>query len=428
MNDSHARSTCAANRSPLRGLLSTVAASVALAWSASASAQVLPEVQVTTAAIPDYEFDWGRKGVNCPSCNGGNGNARFVFSDDSYRMWLGYVDYQTGAFYPADGHGVLLDTDVAKTTDFGNGPEWMSSASGSQVLYTKYLAGRAPRNGRDPNPAFAGIGLATMVNGSWSAGFFPNGMGRASPAGTLDPTDITPLINYVASDKSGTYWRSMAQPDVENVMAITDVSNGNSRRWVDGTHKVIFTGRSQVYLYDVDTNVLEQLTFDANPKTGAFMWRAPEFNNEYVFFCMAGQRKQMLVYRKLAGADGIARWTVVKTINSPTQLPYFWSPEPFVHNGHSYIFTEVSSSADFTDLGVPTQLALTGIDPLKANFRMLTNDNTKYRVRIDPEYYITAQGPFIYYNRLVPEHDGIPAANDGVWRVDTKLGPPLKQQ
>jgi hypothetical protein len=46
-------------------------------------------------------------------------------------------------------------------------------------------------------------------------------------------------------------------------------------------------------------------------------------------------------------------------------------------------------------------------------------------VRLDPEYFITAQGPMIYYNRLVPATDTYPdGINDGVWRIDTRLGPP----
>ena len=69
---------------------------------------VLPEVQVTAASIPDYEFDSARDGRYCPTCNGGDGNSRLVFSDNSNNLWVGHVDFQTGAFLPADGHGALL--------------------------------------------------------------------------------------------------------------------------------------------------------------------------------------------------------------------------------------------------------------------------------------------------------------------------------
>ena len=56
---------------------------------------------------------------------------------------------------------------------------------------------------------------------------------------------------------------------------------------------------------------------------------------------------------------------------------------------------------------------------------MLTNDTSVFRLRLDPEFFITAQGPFIYYNRLVPATADFPdGINDGVWRVDTGLGPP----
>jgi hypothetical protein len=69
---------------------------------------------------------------------------------------------------------------------------------------------------------------------------------------------------------------------------------------------------------------------------------------------------------------------------------------------------------------------MSGVDPLRQDFRMLTNDAGTPRVRIDPEYFITAQGPFIYYHRLVPETATRGPVNDGVWRVDTRLRPPRR--
>ena len=40
-------------------------------------------------------------------------------------------------------------------------------------------------------------------------------------------------------------------------------------------------------------------------------------------------------------------------------------------------------------------------------------------------YYITAQGPFIYYNRYQLATTDTGPVPDGVWRVDTQLGPPV---
>jgi hypothetical protein len=414
-----------------RSVAGSILAAVAIVFPPSfAQTPVLPEVQVTPAPIPDFEFDWGRNGVSCATCNFGTGNSRFAFSDSSGRLWVGYVDFQTGDFYPPDGHAVLLDALAAPPTDFGNGPEWVASTGDSELVYTKYLPDKPP------SPENAGIARARMIDGAWIADFLPDGLLRASPAGSLDSSDPAPRIHYVASDKDGIYWRSILDPGVEVEMPISDITQGNARRWVPGTRKLIFQGQprdstqrlvDQIFFYDTDTGELEQATFDAVGKLGALAWRAPEFGNEIVFLTMPQFRQQILIYRKLKGLDGTARWSVIKTINTPPELPFVWSPEAFTHNGKSYVFFQLSSSPKFFDLGVPTHIAMSGINPLRQDFRMLTNDSTKPRVRLDPEYFITAQGPFIYYNRLVPETDDRPPVNDGVWRVDTGLGPPYSQ-
>ncbi len=389
---------------------------------------ILPEIQVSTAAIPDYEFDSARDGHYCPTCNGGDGNSRFVFSDGNNNLWVGHVDFQTGDFVPANGPWTLVATDAASATDYGNGPEWQYSANGSQFVYTKCQAPCDPPNGNT-----ASIGLATQSGGVWTTTMLPGSLGRASPLSTLDTSDPDPYLNYVTSDKTAWYFRRNSALGTEIQLPLSQISNGNARRWVPGTRKIVFQGhdpndpmvlRDQIYLYDVDSGALEQLTFNVGGVVGAMMWRAPEFRNEYVFFTMAKLRQQILVYRKIPGADGVLRWTIVKTIKGPDALPYFFSPEVFVHNGRSYIFTQVSSTSKFFDKTVPNQIAISGVDPLRQDARLLTNDAGTPRLRLDPEYFITAQGPFIYYTRLIPETDTHPAGNDGTWRVDTKLGPP----
>lgn len=210
-------------------------------------------------------------------------------------------------------------------------------------------------------------------------------------------------------------------------------TRGASRRWVEGQRAIIFTAqpknasgalmKAQVFLYNIDTKVLEQLTNDRTSKDGAFMWRAPEFGNEYVFLTISAANK-ILIYRKIdANGTGEMKWTVIKTISTPADMLYIWSPEPFVHNGKSYIFMVLAAKTDFTSFKTPTQLALSGIDPNALDFRLLTNDFTNLRVRTDPEVFVNASGPFIYYNRLFPRTATRPPINEGTYRVDTGLGP-----
>jgi len=56
----------------------------AMALSVSFAYDISPEVQVSDAPIVDFEFDWARDGVYCPTCNSGDGNNRIVFTDRDY--------------------------------------------------------------------------------------------------------------------------------------------------------------------------------------------------------------------------------------------------------------------------------------------------------------------------------------------------------
>ena len=149
---------------------------------AEGQASVLPEVQVTTAAIPDYEFDSARDGTYCPTCNGGDGNSRLVFSDGSNNLWVGHVDFQTGDFVPADGHGVLIASNATAPTDYGNGPG-MAVLGGRLPVRLHPVPGalRAAQGRRRPRSAWR---PRSAASGRWPP--CPTALGRASPAATLD--------------------------------------------------------------------------------------------------------------------------------------------------------------------------------------------------------------------------------------------------
>ncbi|GAA0753827.1 hypothetical protein LRH25_26900 [Ideonella azotifigens] len=391
----------------------------------TATATPAPEVQVTSRYIIDYEFDWGRDGTYCSTCNSGAGNSRLAYTDLTNNLWVGQVDFQTGKFKPLDGRGQLVDTHTALPTDFGNGPEWMFSALGSQLVYTRYQPDVDP-----PTADSTGLGIASQnADGTWAAGFLPNGMQRQSPIGTLDLSDTLPRIQYQDYNKVKTYWRQSASSTEAQVP--TKGFNGGSRRWVPGTHSIILTGLGtrktsgqgyrQVYLYDTDTDTLTQITDDASNQVGAMMWQAPEFNNEYVFFTVK-DGTQLVVYRKLPNAAGVAAWTPVATLAAPSNSPYIWSPEYFVYNGKSYIFFQMNTTSDSTNLTQPSTLGMMGILPGNSALTLLTPPDAPARVRMDPEYFITAGGPFIYYNRYKLQTDTMPSVPEGVWRVDTQLG------
>src|SRR5271167_1224877 len=69
-----------------------------------------PEVKVSSSIFGDTEFDWGRDGISCPSCNFGEGNNRFNWTDLDGNLWIGHVDPNTGAITPENGMNELADT------------------------------------------------------------------------------------------------------------------------------------------------------------------------------------------------------------------------------------------------------------------------------------------------------------------------------
>ena len=412
-----------------RGLLTPwlPAGALGLSLCLGATGATGPEVQVTAAFVIDFEFDWGRDGAYCASCNQGAGNARLAFSDGRQRLWVGRVDPDTGAFVPADGQGVLVDKRAAPATTFGNGPEWAVSTQGSQLVYSKYLADQPPSKNT------VGLGLASMVGGQWTTELLSDSQQRISPLATMDLDAATPLVQYQDTGRANTYWRLLADGAEEHPITVPGYSAG-ARRWVPGTHQVVITGsdasgRSQVFLYDADTGAVQQLTQERGSVSGAMMWRAPEYDNEYIFFAVVNA-KTLVVYRQLPDTQGGLSWQAIQRTVLPAGYPYVWSPEYFVHNGRSYIFFQMNKNPVAWTLNSPSQIGMVGVLPENSTLQNLTPEEDTVRMRMDPEYYITSQGPFIYYNRFLPQGPASPGNSEGVWRVDTGLGPvasPLKQ-
>jgi hypothetical protein len=389
------------------------------------------EVEATTAGIPDFEWDWGAlSGTPCPTCNQGFGNMRITFTDSEGNLWVAGIDYNTGLFIPEDARGELLDTNCAPVPDFGNGSEWIFSKTyGSQVIYIKYL------DGLPHSIDTATVAIKTQTaDGTWVGGTIPGGVARATGIGTRNINDTDPQINYIQSDKTAMYWRKLSEIGVEHLIPAPVGTNGNARRWIPGTHKIIFTAPppgstnglfEQAFIYDTDTNQLEQLTNVTHGLVGTYPFIAPEFHNELLFVSAPNGRQVLFIYRRLPGADGTMRWTIIKTIRPPAQLPYFFSPAAFSYNGHSYVVFQLSPSAQFYDKTIPTHIGFASVDPLVGDGVRVVTANGPPRLRLDPKkVFISAKGPLVYYNRAIPQTDAHPAVNDGTWYVDLLLGPP----
>lgn len=365
------------------------------------------EIEVTPAPIFDFEFDFDAA------------NGRFAWTGtQTGELWVGYVDPSTGEFSPLNGKAELVDLETVLP---GNGPEWVATQTGTRLVYTKRPLG-----------AFAGLSQAEFDGATWHPEEIPFGSRRILPIGSTDlsglPAAILSFVLSGATGQASMVWRFLDLPGIEKLVPGSQGATGG--RWVPGRREIVFSapidGGRQVFLYDGLTDSTEQLTFDNGRKQTVFMWEAPEFPGEFIFFASVkgAQQSQIRVYRLLdEDEDGEFEWTIIKTINPPTTGIYFWSPEPFVHNGTSYIFWVASSQPDQPDPAFPSQVWMAAADPADSYFVSLS-DPTLSRFRVDPEVFVTDQGPYLYYNLYLP---GSPQQYEGVYRIDTELGPVLTQ-
>ena len=257
-------------------------------------------VQASNVAGGDIEFDWARDGIYCSTCNYGASNSQANWTDKSNRLWVSGVDHTTGLFTPFSGEGVLVDTTAFFWADWGNGPEWAFSTPVpgqdvvSQLVYTRYIPG-------DPATAdYAGAAVAEPTSATtWAKRFFPGAVGsnnnntvlpEASQCNT-DPQamavfqdqDLTPPTMYTEPVTFTIGTRPTLTP-------FGAYANGIGERWVPCTHWLTFQGNvtigtntlQQVFWYDTDTQVVQQLTFDPTTKQRALMFKAPEFQDQYV--------------------------------------------------------------------------------------------------------------------------------------------------
>lgn len=366
---------------------------------------VANEVQVSDPWLIDPEFD----SISNLLC----------YTDRRSNLWLGFIDPATGLLDPPSGRGVLLARDSALVGQIGNGPEFVYTESGPQVIYTRLVNG-VPALGR---AFFDGI--------DWRSAPLQQAAGRLGPLGSLDRGDPTPTISYQGpkvGNQRPIYVRELNDASTEQMIPTTDEFRTPGARSIPESNAVIFTRpmpednsspRRQVFSYDRDTQQLEQLTFDGGNKIAAFMWQAPEYDNEYVFFALLNERA-LGIYRYLDDdGDGVYQWTRVTKLDPPSLGEFTWSPEPFVYEGKSYIVMVRSTTDDQQNLLIPSEIWMTDIDTENPLYRRLSNDDEVNRK--DPEFYFSDNGPYIYISRA----DG---TGPVIMRLDTGLGPQTQLQ
>lgn len=350
--------------------------------------------------------------------------SQFVWADSTGKLWIGGLDPVTGEFKPRNGKGVLVDADALTTADLAitfNGPEWVSTSTGDKIVYTKFVAGQPHTT------ANARLALAEpRADGTWGVRTLGPNASRIGPYASQDPADPQPRITYI-DRQSRHYWRYLSSAASEEAIPGLPPST-KSVRFVGGRQAVVFStpaaaGVSQVFTYDLQARLLQQVTYDDGQKdlqTVPWVWQAPELGHDLVLMTVVDESRLRL-YR---GRDvaGTLNWAVHHEVPMPpgTRIA---SPEPFVFNGRSYVLLTLNVGGN----NYPSAVYVAGIDPARPLLRKVSDDSLP-RARIDPEAVVVANGVYIYYNRfnpaVNPQQPFCADCSEGVFRAFTGLTAP----
>jgi hypothetical protein len=160
------------------------------------------------------------------------------------------------------------------------------------------------------------------------------------------------------------------------------------------------------------------------------MFQAPDFGGNYILVTVVNHTQINVYEQSGTNPNGSPIFTLVNTITSPeAEEPYLNSSEPFINctpTCTTYAFATVSkSSTSQNGLTVPNGLAVFALNPATPMATLLVSGQQEpARQRLDPEYFITDNGPYLYYNRIVPQTGSTRYQNEGEWFIDMQLGAP----
>ncbi len=333
------------------------------------------EVCPASANVLDPEFD-SRTG-------------RMVFSDAQQRLKIAAIRSDGRIASPLC-KGTIIDSGLLLSMpgiNLLNGAEWGRSENGTDIYYTK----------------LNDQGNSTLARAwqdvSWRTEFLPNGEERGLPLPSIGPGDSQVRLLYFRQKGEDSYeilWRESTDPFNEHSFpGYVGTNSGSAPRWIPGQRAITTTledtnGIMQAARYFIGDEVTELLTTDEGEKDEVWMWSAPEFGNDLVFYTVV-DGCCIRVYRQIEN-----EWVVINTIRSSdfSANPNIFSPEPFTYKNRSYISMQLASAGRYS----PSEIWIAAIDPANPLLRQVSDPSSPAQVRNEPEGFFNATGAYIYYS------------------------------
>jgi hypothetical protein len=304
-------------------------------------------------------------------------------SDDN-DLWVSGLNPVTHLYEPSDGKGTFVTASLAPNgSESWNGPEWMLSSQGTQIVYIKALWGiRYP-------------GIATKVFGGWQCNTLLQYPHVEYAMATADYTDSVASILFETADFDGITW--LHNTDLWTHYHYPDVTLGFFAR--DNHQICCATDKIRNPGFIETTCSLPYFTSISNDTIGApFMWYDPLTNNR-LFMYRTNGFKTLKIFEEIAPDF----WVLYNQFNSPLPEPFIYitSPEPFTCGGRSYISFMAAQSGSGKD-GLPAQIWVAGANP-EDSLMWRVSDST-LAIRTDPEPVVFNDSAFVYYTHVLEDN------------------------
>lgn len=290
-------------------------------------------------------------------------------------LWICSLDSLTHLYVPADGKGVLVADSLRPFIAGGwNGPEWMLSTLGTQVVFTQII-------GNKTYPS-----VATLSQTGWSSFPLPY-QNTIYMMGSHDYADSVGLLLFETRSGYGIKW--MKNTDFNTLYESNETTLGFFS--YNGSDICCVKRNSYTPGYiTITNNTFTPISSDT--VNAPFMWKDPESGQRMYLYRTEGGKK-MVVLKE----DQFGNWDNYNTFYSPMLAPYSFiaSPEPFVFGGKSYISFMASQSADGNEM-LPSQIWFAGVNPSDSLVRKV--GNSAVLVCFDPEPVVFPDSAFIFYS------------------------------
>jgi len=320
-------------------------------------------------------------------------------SDDN-DLWVSGLNPVTHLFEPSDGKGTFVTGNLAPNgSESWNGPEWMLSSLGTQIVYLKAIWG------------IRYLGVATRVFGGWQTFTnlqYPNVVYAMA---TNNYADSTACLLFETSANDGISW--LRNTDFWTRYFYPEITLGFFAR--DNQQICCATDKSRNPGFVETACNLPYFTSISNDTIGApFMWNDPATNTR-LFMYRTNGFKTLKIFQEITPDF----WALSKQFNSPLPEPYNFitSPEPFTCGGKSYISFMAAQSGSGKD-GLPAQIWIASADPSDSLMRRVSDSTI--RVRTDPEPVVFGDSAFIFYTDVIS--DKTSPIKYSVRKCDTGLG------